>query len=377
MGVFGYCPEMKFVIVTGIFPPEIGGPARVMFDMAEELRSRSHEVLVVTYGDQVQKQEAVVRISRGGHVLKRYIRMCRAIRAHLQPQTVVIATDVFSVGIPTRLALIGKKNTFFVRLGGEWAWEDAVTKGRYSGTLRDFWGKYTDWRKMFQRLNYQWITYRARSIFVTSSFLGDILTQYLHLPKQMIQLAENQASFNSVSHQERNTTQPLRILYVGRFAPVKNVCFLARVLRTCEQRGLSFVATLVGDGPDVSKIQQIISGSKNTVIMTPVDRATLAEVYATHDVFVLPSLSDICPNAVLEALAHGLPCLMTTEHGLSRPLLGTQECDPQNEQAWVDVLSSWMQHPEQVAALHKQIQIKRGDQKPTLADQIISFAQVK
>ena len=39
---------MLVLIVTGIYPPDIGGPATHAADLAQTLRARGHEAFVVT-----------------------------------------------------------------------------------------------------------------------------------------------------------------------------------------------------------------------------------------------------------------------------------------------------------------------------------------
>ena len=43
---------MRVVLVSGIWPPDIGGPATHAPELAEFLRSRGHEVVAVTTADQ-------------------------------------------------------------------------------------------------------------------------------------------------------------------------------------------------------------------------------------------------------------------------------------------------------------------------------------
>ena len=42
---------MKILLATGIYPPESGGPATYTMGLASALRSRGHEVMIVTYGE--------------------------------------------------------------------------------------------------------------------------------------------------------------------------------------------------------------------------------------------------------------------------------------------------------------------------------------
>ena len=57
---------MRVLIVSGIFPPDIGGPATHSSDLAAELRKRGHEARVLTLTDEPEwsSTPSVVRFPR-------------------------------------------------------------------------------------------------------------------------------------------------------------------------------------------------------------------------------------------------------------------------------------------------------------------------
>ncbi len=60
---------MKILIVTGIFPPDIGGPASYVPSIAEALKERGHSLQIITLSDSVCQHDdiysfPVVRIPR-------------------------------------------------------------------------------------------------------------------------------------------------------------------------------------------------------------------------------------------------------------------------------------------------------------------------
>jgi glycosyltransferase involved in cell wall biosynthesis len=59
---------VRVVFATGIFPPDIGGPATYVSELASELTARGHGVEVVTYGEgnDAASPFPVHRIHRGG-----------------------------------------------------------------------------------------------------------------------------------------------------------------------------------------------------------------------------------------------------------------------------------------------------------------------
>ena len=327
------------IFACGIYPPEIGGPATVIHDAVTTLRSRGVDCTVMTYGE---PREGVVAVSRQGNALVRYWRFARRLRALLRSTDSLIATDVFSVGIPARLALIGRKNSLTIRLGGEWAWEDAVNRGARV-TMRSYWEQPTDhirffWKKQLMR----WILRRSKKIILTTDLLREPIRQLDQTFLQRCVTVQNIHGLQQYRHPREggdpvvaSPHHPLRLLYVGRFAPVKNVALLSDVCRLLVARGVAYELTLVGSGPEESRIRAACEGL-NVRFLPPVSTTGLPELYTDHDLLVLPSFSDMSPNAVTEALSVGLPCLLTSEHGLPRPVPGTVECDPMNANVWAE-----------------------------------------
>ena len=334
-------PSLNFLICTGIYPPEIGGPATVVAKLVTDLKQAGHKVHVLTYGDEDANANGVTHISRKRLLPFRYLSFASAVRRHLEPETIVFSTDVFSTGIPVRLALIGTRNRLFIRLGGEWCWEDAVTKGRFYGTLRVFWARpRISLRDRLMRANYRWTLMRASRIYLTADFLKEIVARIVPRAEGRMSVVQNRAGQPSPLHMQGGDDKPhkpLHLLYVGRFAPVKNVPFLARVIKRLHDESVPIVATFAGSGPDEAEVKKILAGVPRISLLGNLPSSELSKLYGEADIFVLPSLSDICPNAVLEALAAGVPCIITSEHGLGR-LGGVVEVDPTDEKAWTDVL---------------------------------------
>lgn len=100
-------------------------------------------------------------------------------------------------------------------------------------------------------------------------------------------------------------TSDIAVLHVGRLAPEKNLGVLKSSFEAlCSkypQRQLKLI--IVGDGPQRSALQQQLPEA----IFCGAQRGeTLAEHYASGDVFLFPSLTETFGNVVLEALASGL-----------------------------------------------------------------------
>lgn len=106
----------------------------------------------------------------------------------------------------------------------------------------------------------------------------------------------------------------IKLLFVGRVSREKNLPMLAGVFRQlCAQRPGAHLV-VVGGGPYLEEMRAELAGYPAT-FTGPLYGQDLAAAYASSDVFVFPSVRDTCGNAVLEALASGLPVVVTDQGG--------------------------------------------------------------
>jgi glycosyltransferase involved in cell wall biosynthesis len=121
---------------------------------------------------------------------------------------------------------------------------------------------------------------------------------------------------------------------------------------------------LVGDGPERSNIEQMIAAAnlqERVIILGR--RSDVHEVLDTADLVVLPSYSEGMPNAVLEAMAHGLPVVASDVGGV-RSLLGSGAgiiVAPRDENALTDALQRLIDDPSLRAVMgEKGSELARG-----------------
>ena len=126
---------MNIILATGIYPPDIGGPATYVRALAEELVKKGNEVRVVTFGGQGRQEGQrgqqgweVIAVSRSGGPLMRWWRYAKALRARGSEADVVIAFSSVSCGVPLWLAGLKKPKTI-LRLGGDFFWERYTDRG--------------------------------------------------------------------------------------------------------------------------------------------------------------------------------------------------------------------------------------------------------
>jgi glycosyltransferase involved in cell wall biosynthesis len=105
----------------------------------------------------------------------------------------------------------------------------------------------------------------------------------------------------------------LRLGYVGRITPEKNVTFLRDLeiaLKAADAPPFRFL--IVGDGSEREWLAQNLSAADLPGILRG---EALAEAYANMDIFTFPSRTDTFGNVVLEAFASGKPAVVTGAGG--------------------------------------------------------------
>ena len=106
---------------------------------------------------------------------------------------------------------------------------------------------------------------------------------------------------------------PFRIGYVGRLTPEKNVRFLAQLEKDLLAKGLTdFRIVLIGQGADENWLRENMKHAEFKGWLTGRD---LSRAYADMDAFAFPSETDTFGLAVLEALASGVPAVVTSSGG--------------------------------------------------------------
>lgn len=157
-----------------------------------------------------------------------------------------------------------------------------------------------------------WAFRRAAHIIVTTAKLKDWLTSVYRVEKQSISVVPNYVDTSKFLR--RSTRQyGKRLISVGRLHKVKR---FDMVLRACALiPGISI--TIIGDGPEREGLVNL-AAQLNVKAQFPgiVPNTRLPDVLNDSDVFVMASMREGHPKALIEAMACALPCVAVKCVGL-------------------------------------------------------------
>ena len=314
---------MNILIATGIYPPEIGGPATFVPAIVQRWVAAGHTVRVVTYGDaQTRRTDTwpVEVVRRNGGPVVRYVRYFFRVLRAARTADVVFAQGGVSEGLPAMAAACVRNVPCVVRIPGDYAWEmsmqrsgggellDAFVRHRHSGVIRFY-----EWAE-------RWVTGHARAVIVPSEYLKQIVGQW-GVPESRISVVYNgieplpNSGLREETRRELGIGAERMMLTVVRAVPWKGGDFLIPLLNRLPA---DVHLAIAGDGPSLDEWKQIADSqgvSSRVRFLGRVTRTEVARWMRGADVFVLASGYEGFPHVVYEAVSIGLPCVVSNKGG--------------------------------------------------------------
>jgi len=122
-------------------------------------------------------------------------------------------------------------------------------------------------------------------------------------------------TFHPIESTTFHPQRPSRLIGVGRLVPSKRFDMAISVLAHLA-KAVDIELVIAGDGPERPRLESLAKGLPVTFLGHVSDRRALADFLRSSDVLVMPSTSEGYPNAVLEALACGLPVVASDVPGI-------------------------------------------------------------
>ena len=136
-------------------------------------------------------------------------------------------------------------------------------------------------------------------------------------------------------------------LYVGRFSPEKNIIFLLKNFKNIQEEGVKdWGLILLGSGPQKKEIESFIDKNNIKNIFLPgfKQKEEIPFYYALADCFILPSISEPWGLVVSEAMACGLPILVSNRCGCYPDIVHDGEngfsFDPLNDNEFLEFMKN-------------------------------------
>ena len=295
---------MKITLVSGIYPPDIGGPATYIPELAKYLMQAKEEVQVVslTDGDGRSFTESwkVTLISRKSHRLSRFLRVCLKLFA--------LNTDVYFVnGMHEEVAVINffKRKKAVAKIVGDPVWERARNAGFECKSMSQFNSIKLPKKYLIQRKFLKWSLNRFDKIICPSEELVQTVKEWG--VKTDVNYLQNGVPIRDLLPAGEGAS----IVSVSRLVPWKNLDVL---IEACSK--LEVVLEIVGVGPEEKNLRNLASElGADVKFLGNLEPKEVIEVLSKSKVFALISEYEGQSFALLQAMSLGLPVIVSDIKG--------------------------------------------------------------
>ena len=307
------------LLITDIFPPDIGGPATFIDQLGHRLARDGQTVTVACTSEQAHEPTDHERPFRVRRILRRHpsLRQSLLVRAALA-QEIARHQWVFTNGLeyPTFQMCSLLRRKYVLKVVGDSAWETARNTGLTQLSIDEFqatpaqgqpWENLARKRTLFAQ--------HARKVITPSDYLRWMVVGWGVAPERVVTVHNGIRLYEFAPYQPRRREgRALNIVFVGRLASWKGVDTLLNAIV-----GLPDVrVTVVGEGPEMPSLRALARNLELEQAVTFVGqqarRAVQAYVADAH-VLVLVSSYEGLSHTLLEACAMGVPCIASDRGG--------------------------------------------------------------
>ena len=287
---------MHIEFVTDTYPPDINGAAKTLSYLVTCLRAEGHKITMIGPHPESELKMASIRVPKYASVNLGLITQSR-LRKHWQksrPDVIYIAGEAFlgasavkaasQLGIPT----IAGYHTNYDQYAANWKMKFLAARA-------------TRYMINFHK--------RATATVVPSDSVMNDLQELgyndLHVlgrgvDAELFHPSKRSADRRAEWGAESNTPVAL---FASRVSPEKNLTLLSQAFKKMQELNPDTRCVIVGDGPSCKRFKR---ENPNVICYTFKHGEELAEIYASADIMVFPSLTETFGNTVTEALASGL-----------------------------------------------------------------------
>jgi glycosyltransferase involved in cell wall biosynthesis len=292
----------SLLLITGIFPPDSGGPAKFANEFSGWAVKRNCQTRVQTYADtafQISSDAdvSITSVSRKNHLLVRYPKMIFAIGRNVEPNTKVLAVGAF---LETYLSSIFFRFPYAAKVPGDVVWERARNSGKTQLGIEEFQVENIGIRyKIFRKL-FTASLKKSKIVIVPSTGLFNLCLLW-GVPSSKLRLVYNSVEIQ-ITSQSRENPHKYDLITVCRLAPWKGV---DELIHYAANRNVSLV--VVGDGPERSNLEKLADQLEAKVtFLGDVPHEQVQEFLSRSKVFVLNSTYEGLPHALVEARFAGI-----------------------------------------------------------------------
>lgn len=306
----------KILIATGIYPPDIGGPATYSKILNDSLSEYGYSSVVVSFG-------AVRRLPK---ILRHSVYFFKLLKASRGAE-IIFAQDPVSVGLPALFVSKITRKPLLLKIVGDYAWEQGMIRFGVKDRLDEFslqrkgYGLAVSILKRVEKV----VARGAIKIIVPSEYLKKIVSNWGISP-QKIAVVYNAfgAGFSFTKEDKNETKKELGLLgrrvivSAGRLVPWKGFLELLEIMPEIFLKYPDAVLLIAGEGPLRAKIEKRtkeLGLGENIRLLGKLPKENLFRYLSVAEVFVLNTSYEGFSHQLLEVMSSGVPIVTTAVGG--------------------------------------------------------------
>jgi glycosyltransferase involved in cell wall biosynthesis len=309
---------VRILVVSGIWPPDVGGPASHAPDVARFLAGRGHQVDVVTTASSAPAPEdfRVHWVSRRLPAGLRHVRGAALIRSRARRADVVYTTGLFGRSAAGSLSA---RRPYVVKLTADPAFERTRRRGLVAGDVDEFQQGGGGPVGLVLRSARNFELRRAAYIYCPSAYLRQLVLAW-GIPPERVSVLPNPAPSlpDLPARDELRRAFGLNgatLAFAGRLTAQKS---LGRALdAVAAADGVRLV--IAGEGPDREPLERRageLGVAERVTFLGAQPRRRIVELFRAADAAILSSSWENFPHTVVEALSVGTPVLAMEAGGV-------------------------------------------------------------
>jgi glycosyltransferase involved in cell wall biosynthesis len=330
---------MRILIVSGIWPPDVGGPASHAPEVAGWLLEHGHDVEVVVTADAEPAPEAfpVRWIARSLPPGIRHASALRTIVARARRADVVYSTGMF--GRSSAGAVLAR-TPFVLKLTADPAFERARRRGLVEGEVGDFQAGGGGPVPALLRTARDAAVGHASHLVCPSAFMRDLVLSW-GVPPEGVTLLPNPAPRATEAVSFDVGRSPV-LAFAGRLTAQKDLGIALDAMREVTDARL----LIAGDGPERARLEA--AAGERVEFLGPLPRAEVLGLLRAADASILTSAWENFPHGVVESLAVGTPVIATRTGGVAEVVRDGENgllVEPGDTAAFVAAVRRYLDEP--------------------------------
>jgi glycosyltransferase involved in cell wall biosynthesis len=309
---------MRVLIVTGIFPPDHGGPASYVPKIAHELSKRHNVSSVITLSDFSYNSDDkkhnfnIFRIPRKKNkILRRVLSIYHIYRLAINSDIVYVNGLFFESFIAAKILA---RKPMVCKIVGDYVWETLSNRKEISDNIDNF---------QKSKLGVKWSIVRFLHRKTIQQF-DKVITPSLYLKTIVAGWGVSSKKISVIYNSVKDTPvqkcikKDYDVITVARLVPWKGI---EDIIKVCAKN--NWTLAIVGSGP-LRKDLSMLAGqalNKSIFLLGHVRQDVVYQKISNSKVFVLNSSYEGLPHIILEAMISRTPVVATSVGGTKETII--------------------------------------------------------